>query len=222
MTETNMPTATDPAPRRARRSAETDAEILAGTGYEHLPQVYVHMTPQGTVQVQEPYWVVTAQTFLGVGREATLLEEGTELVFTGTPNGALAPKNRAAAIMHCKWRNSLPAAGVPIEIGDMAEAAQTLGADPDVLKLNKISWGKAVAELAVELRRQREGKDYREVPAIGHNFANPSSSVAPILGGRVASRSEGSFGVYGNQFGNTDPAPVNSQVRRLASPGEQR
>lgn len=200
-------------------------DILAGSGYEHLPEVFIDHRDGAMVQEREPAYYITAETALGAVREVTLYEEGAIVVTSLTPNDVMQPLNRAAAVQVVKWLAKLPGRQAPIDIGDMAEAAQMLGSDPEVLKLNRVEWQNAVVKMANELKLRREGKEARELPPIGHNFIRGVKPGAPpILGARLAAMAEQFPGATrlasavpaygpGAQTRRATPAPMSSSGR---------
>lgn len=175
-----------------RRRAAPEADPLAGTEFEGLPEIY-HLRHDDGSQIHEraPTYLCRADCFLGSGREATLYEESSIVVTNSTPNEHMEPLNRAAGIAYVTWLQDMPQQGVPIDIGDMAEAAQMLAVDPDHTKLNKITWQEAVTKLATKLKLKRLGKDARAETPMGHNFARGTRSTAPpILGAKLADMSQ--------------------------------
>ncbi len=186
-TEANNELPPDPGNGRRRRAAELD--VLAGTEFESLPEVFAMRNEDGSiVQEREPAFLCRADCFLGIGREATLYEESSIVVTRSVPNEHMEPLNRAAGIAVVSWLQSLPRQGVDVDIDDMAEAAQMLATDPDHVKLNKLAWGQAVEKLAVALKQKRLGKDFRSELPMGHNFVRRSgrSAAPPILGAKIA------------------------------------
>jgi len=175
-----------------RRRRNTEADILVGTEFEHLPVVFAMQNDDRSItQEHDPAYLCRADCFLGSGREVTLYEESSIVVTRASPNMQMEPLNRAAAIIYIKWLQRLPQHRAPIDVGDMAEAAQMLAVDPEVLKLNKVEWQQAVTKLAAELKLRREGLDAKELPPIGHNFARGTRSAAPpILGAKMADMSQ--------------------------------
>lgn len=200
MTDANVPdpqaqvqqSAPQEAPRRRR--APTDAEVLAGTGYEGLPECFaLQQDDRSYIQEREPCYHIREDCFLGEGRYATLYEQDAIVVHLGPPNQCMEPLNRAAAVRYVKWASGLPDQQAPIDIGDLAQAAQTLGKDPEFLKLNKREWEAAVVKYASELKYARSGprERYEILPASPHNFTRGVRGVAPpILGGRISELGE--------------------------------
>lgn len=171
------------APRRRQPRQEADPfAILEGTMYADLPDVFFMQDQNGTVQEREPVYICDADCFLGLGREVTLYEEGSLVVTDATPNQHMRPLNRRAGVMFLTWLGHLPESRAPIDVGDMAEAAQMLAHDPDRLKLNKIEWQRAVTSMAQELKLKRMDAQAMELPSFGHNFTRgPAKSIAPPL-----------------------------------------
>ena len=177
--------------RRRSSSVEPEPDPLAGSGFANLPECFAMRQENGFVQEHEPCYHVAADCFIGLGREASLSVEGDIVVTSLPPNESMEPLNRAAALAFVKWQSRLPASRTPIDIGDMAEAAQMLASDPEVLKLNRVDWQNAVARLASELKLRREGKDARELPPLGHNFVRGArASPAPLLNSKLSEMSQ--------------------------------
>jgi len=175
-----------------RKRNNGDADPLAGSGYENLPECFaMQQDDRSIVQEREPTYYIASDCFLGIGREATLYEESAIVVTSVVPNEHMQPLNRAAAIAVVRMLERLPASAAPIDIGDMAEAAQLLGSDPEVLKLNRIEWQRAVVRMASELKLRREGREAREIPPIGHNFTRgPRTAAPPLLNAKLAEMSQ--------------------------------
>lgn len=186
MSDTSGTNTDPPNDKPARRQREPDP--LAGTEFEHLPEVFAMRSDDGVTQEREPAYLCRADCFLGTGREATLYEESSIVVTSATPNEHMEPLNRAAAINYVKWIEKLPQHGASIDAGDVAEAAQMLATDPDHTKLNKVAWYDAVTQLAVRLKLKRLGNDARAEMPMGHNFTRRSGRTAapPILGAKIA------------------------------------
>jgi hypothetical protein len=179
-------------PKSEAKKRNADAELLAGTEFEVLPEVFaMRHDDNSIVQERDPCYLCRADCFLGSGREVTLYEESSVVVTGAVPNMHMEPLNRAAAIMYVKWLRRLPEHRAPIDVGDMAEAAQMLAADPEHTKLNKIEWQRAVVDLATKLKLRREGLEARDLPPIGHNFVRgPRTQAPPILGAKLADMSQ--------------------------------
>jgi hypothetical protein len=177
---------------KPRRGNTAEHDILAGTEFEHLPEMFAMRNDDGTiVQERDACYLIRSDCFLGIGREATLYPEDSIVVTGAVPNIHMEPLNRAAAINHVKMLNRLPELRAPIDIGDMAEAAQMLATDPDHVKLNKLEWQTAVVGLATKLKLKREGRDALELPPIGHNFVRgPRTQAPPLLGAKMADMSQ--------------------------------
>lgn len=168
---------------------------LAGTAFEGLPDVFAMRDDgNGIIQEREPCYNILAECFLGSGTSGTRYDEGSIVVTRVVPNVQMQPLNRAAAINYVKWISRLPEHRAAIDAGDMAEAAQMLAAD--AAKMNKVEWQKAVTTLAVEIKLRREGKDARDLPAIGHNFVEQrgKSTAPPILGAKMSDMAQRSPG----------------------------
>ncbi len=206
--------------KRGRRSNGNPelADPLAGTEFEHLPEMFAMRHDDGSiVQEREPCYLIRADCFLGSGRDVTLYEESSIVVTGAVPNQHMEPLNRAAAVNYIKWLRRLPEHRAPIDVGDMAEAAQMLAADPDALKLNKLDWQKAVVRLATELKLRREGLEARELPPISHNFVRGARTQAPpILGAKLAEMSQRLPGE--TRFASAIPAFTPGPVTRRAGP----
>jgi len=111
----------------------------------------------------------------------------------------------------------LPQHRAPIDVGDMAEAAQMLAVDPEVLKLNKVQWQAAVTKLATELKLRREGLEAKDLPPIGHNFARGARTQAPpILNAKMADMSQRMPG--DTRFATAMPAFAPGPTTRRAQP----
>lgn len=210
----------DDSAKRAKKNgpSEPPADVLAGSGFEHLPECFAMTIEGAVVQEREPCYQVASECVLGFGREVTLYEEGAIIVTNVTPNDQMVPLNRAAAVNVVRWRERLPVTRVPLDIGDMAEAAQMLGSDPEAMKLNTFDWQNMLVKFATELKLRREGKDAREIPPIGHNFVRgPAAGGSPLLGARIAHGSENLPGA--TRFATAVPAygpgsQAAAQVRR--------
>jgi hypothetical protein len=175
-------------PRNGKRQQELN-DPLAGTEFEHLPDVFAMRNEDGSViQEREPCYLCRADCFLGMGMAGTLYEESSIVVTRERPNEHMEPLNRAAAIARLNWYASLPQDKVVISIEDMAEAATMCAADPEWAKLNKIDKQKAARKLAIEIKARREGVEARDLPPIGHNFVRAPSRTAapPLLGAKIA------------------------------------
>lgn len=172
---------------KGKRNNEVDP--LLGSGYEHLPEVYVKPMQDGTiVQERDPcYQILEPGAFLGIGREATLWEADSQVVTTQPPNAQMWPLNRAAALAVLRWRERLPETSAPIDIGDLAEAAQYLASEPEIQKLGRLEYQRELVKFASQLKGKRDDRGVRDMPLFAHNFARPTQSTAPpILGGRIA------------------------------------
>jgi hypothetical protein len=202
----------------ARRNSSAEADILAATEFEHLPDMFAMRNDDGSiVQEREPCYLIRADCFLGSGREATLYEESSIVVTGAVPNMQMEPLNRAAAMSYVKWLRRLPEHRAPIDVGDMSEAAQMLAADPEVLRLNKVQWQSAVVKLATELKLRREGLEAKDLPPIGHNFVRgPRTQAPPILGAKLAEMSQRLPGE--TRFAAAVPAFAPGPVTRRAGP----
>ena len=194
------------------------ADPLAGTEFQDLPDMFAMRQDDGSiVQEREPCYICRADCFLGNFREATLFEESSIVVTGAVPNQQMEPLNRAAAINYVKWLRRLPEHRAPIDVGDMAEAAQMLAVDPDHTKLNKLEWQRAVVKLATELKIRREGLDARDLPPIRHNFARGTRTQAPpILGAKMADMAERLPGQ--TRFATAIPAHSQPPGTRRAGP----
>lgn len=204
--------------RRSRRNSDAEADPLVGTEFEQLPEMFAMRHDDGSiVQEREPCYLIRADCFLGSGRDATLYEESSIVVTGAVPNMHMEPLNRAAAVNYVKWLRRLPEHRAPIDVGDMAEAAQMLAADPEVLKLNKVQWQSAVVKLATELKLRRDGLEARDLPPIGHNFVRGARTQAPpILGAKLADMSQRLPGE--TRFAAAVPAFTPGPVTRRAGP----
>jgi hypothetical protein len=203
---------------KPERRRNPEAELLAGSGFEHLPETFaMQMEDRSVVQERDACYYIRSDCALGVGRELTLWEEGSIIVTDAVPNMHMEPLNRAAAVQFVKWQQRLPANRAPIDIGDMAEAAQMLGSDPEILKLNRVQWQDAVVKLATELKLRREGREARDLPPIGHNFVRgPRSAAPPILNAKVADMSQRLPGE--TRFAAAIPAHAPGPTVRRAAP----
>jgi hypothetical protein len=208
--------ATESAQTTKRRGADADHDaLLARYGFSDLPVVFALRNADGSIiQEKAACYQCMTEGFYGRGVTGTFYQEGDIIVAEFTPNEQMQPLNRAAALKFASWRETLPANRAPIDIGDMAEAAQMLAKDPRVTDLPPDDYQRAVVELATRLKIKRQGKDALELPQIGHNFAAQSGGKSPpILGARLsdmASRTPG--------FTNTPPAGATAAggVRRAA------
>lgn len=194
------------------------ADPLAGTEFEGLPEMFAMRQDDGSiVQERNPCYICRADCFLGNFREATLFEESSIVVTGAVPNQHMEPLNRAAAINYVKWLRRLPEHRAPIDVGDMAEAAQMLAVDPDHTKLNKLEWQRAVVKLATELKIRREGLEAKDLPPLGHNFARGTRTQAPpILGAKMADMSQRLPGE--TRFATAIPAHSQPPGTRRAGP----
>ena len=184
-------TQSPPRPRRRNGAPEAEADILAGTEYEGLPECFTMQANGGFVQEREPCYNVKAECFIGMGREATLYEEGAVVVTPLPPNANMEPLNRAAALAFVKWQSRLPVGRAPIDVGDLAEAANMLAKDPEALKLNPVDWQSAITDLATKLKLRRDGKDARDTPPMGHNFVRgPQTAPGPLLNAKLSEMSQ--------------------------------
>jgi len=205
--------------KSGRRNGNAEADILAGTEFEGLPDLFAMRHDDGAIiQEREPCYLCRADCFLGSGREVTLFEESSIVVTGAVPNMHMEPLNRAAAVNYVKFLHRLPESRAPIDVGDMAEAAQMLAVDPEVLKLNKVQWQAAVVELATKLKLRREGLEAKDLPPIGHNFVRGARTQAPpILGAKLADMSQNLPGQtrYAAAIPAYSPGPV---TRRANAP----
>lgn len=168
------------------------ADPLVGTEFARLPETFAMRTEEGIVQESEPCYLCRADCFLGSGMQGTCYTEGSIVVTLAPPNIQMEPLNRAAALKFVAWQSRLPNHKYALDIGDMSEAAQVLGKNPEVLKLDSIQWQEAVTQLAIKLKQKREGAEARDLPPIGHNFTqmSPNRQAPPILGAKMSAQSQ--------------------------------
>lgn len=218
--EANTPPADATASRRGRRNGASEADELAGTGYEQLPEAFLIRDRDGLVETRDPCYRLQSSIYTGEVRYARLYYEGTILVHPGTPNDAMTPLNRAAALSMVRWRRSLPyGGGTPIGPEEMCEAAQELANDPPARALSKRDFNKAVMDRALELRASREGRDFRMPPLSPHNFRAGASSAPPLLGAPAHHMSNMSMGASHSRFGPPPEAPPpDPQATRAVDP----
>lgn len=186
-------------PANVTPETEADNEILSLYNFDHLPAVFAMRDDNGqVVQEKEPCYQCTSPGFYGSHRSGTWYDEGSILVTHDTPNIHLQPLNRAAALKFAKWQDALPGQRTPISIEDMTEAAMMLAKDPRVQALGPLDAQKSVISLAEGLKIKREGKDARNIPAMGHNFVPQSGgSAAPLLGAKMSDLGQRGPGVTG-------------------------
>lgn len=182
--------ASAPRAARAKPAVNDDIALLSLYGLAELPEVFAMRDGNNVIQEREPCYICQADGFYGRGTHGTHHMEGEILVMEPrfVPNQHLQPLNRAAGLAYAKWLHSLPNNQVPIDIGDMAEAAQMLAKNPQVTDLPPDDYQKAVTTLAMKLKLKRDGKDARMLPNMSpHNFAPQSGGgAAPILGARMS------------------------------------
>lgn len=169
-------------------AADGDEGLLAQYSLSHLPEVFALRNEDNSIiQERAACYVCNADGFYGKGTHGTWYPEGSIIVTDVVPNLHMEPLNRAAAIKHARWQSALPNNRAPIDVGDMSEAAIMLSKDPRCQQLGPGDYQKAVIRLAEELKLKREGKDARDLPAMGHNFTPQSGGKAPpILGAKMS------------------------------------
>jgi hypothetical protein len=205
----------EPKPTRAKASVNDDIALLSLYGLAELPEVFAMRDGNNVIQEREPCYICQADGFYGRGTHGTWHQEGEILVMEPrfVPNQHLQPLNRAAGVAYAKWLHSLPNNQVPIDIGDMAEAAQMLAKNPQVTDLPPDDYQKAVTTLAMKLKLKRDGKDARMLPNMSpHNFAPQSGGNSPpILGAKMSDMTQ-----RGPGFTATGPGAPTGQagVRR--------
>lgn len=194
---------TDETNDTKRKGADADHDaLLARYGLSDLPVVFAIRNADGTVmQEKAACYQCSTDGFYGRGMTGTHYQEGDIIVAEFTPNEWMVPLNRAAALKIVSWRESLPANQAPIDIGDMAEAAQMLAKDPRVTDLPPEEYQRAVTSLAARLKIKRAGKDAMELVPIAHNFNPTSGKAPPILGAKLSD-----MGQRGPGFTNAPPA----------------
>lgn len=201
----------------APAAADNDQALLSQYGFSDLPEQFAMRDPGdgGLIQEREPCYLCRADGFYGVGVHGTFYAEGSIIVTGIVPNEHLEPLNRAAGLNFAKWRHRLPNNRAPIDVADMSEAAHMLAKDPRVTELSPDDYQAAVVKLAVAIKLKREGKDARDLPAMGHNFTSASGGTksAPILGARMSDMTQ--------RTGSNTPvhvAPGSKAGVRLAQP----
>jgi hypothetical protein len=215
--------------RDARRGADADNEArLARYGFADLPDVFAIQNPdRSLIQERQACYQCMSDGFYGRGVTGTYYQEGDIIVAEFVPNEQMMPLNRAAALKVIAWRESLPQGKAPVDIGDMAEAAQMLAKDPRVTDLPPDDYQRAVIELATRLKIKRLGKDALELPQMSaHNFAPVSGGKSPpILGAKLSDMAQrgpgfnhpsapGSTAIGGVRRATSAPAPLGGNPQR--------
>jgi hypothetical protein len=194
------------AGKAKRNDADHDA-LLAHYGFGDLPVTFAMRNGDGSViQEKNPCYQCMTDGFYGRGVAGTFYQEGDIIVADIVPNEWLQPLNRAAAIKFIAWKQTLPQDSVPIDIGDLSEAAQMLAKDPNVTLLPPDSYQKALRDLSMRLKVKRLGKDAMEIPSLAHNFSPASGGKSPpIVGARLSEMAQRGPGF--NSLPNTAHPP---------------
>lgn len=194
-----------------------DDALLAQYELGDLPVMFSMRNGNEIIQEKEPCYACAADGFYGRGTHGTWHQEGEILVMEPrfVPNQHLQPLNRAAGVCYAKWLATLPNNQAPIDIGDMAEAAQMLAKNPQVTDLPPEDYQKAVVQLAVRLKLKREG---RTLPNLSpHNFAPQSGGNAPpLLGAKMSDMTQRGPGFTAS--GPGAPAGASGVRRAAAAP----
>lgn len=169
---------------------EADDALLAEYGLAELPVTFsIQNADNSVVHEREACYLCLSGGFYGRSVHGTWYEEGSIIVTDAVPNSELQPLNRAAGIRCAKWQHNLPKTKVPIDIGDMAEAAQMLAKNPEVTNLNPLEYQQALIRVCEQIKIKRGGKDALDLPAMSpHNFTRhaANSKAPPILGAKMA------------------------------------
>lgn len=182
--------------------------------YAHLPTAFTYRAPDGeVVNVTEPCYRLLADGFYGLKAAASLFQEG-EIIFDKdiVPNHQLEPLNQAAGQRVAQWLESLPLDGIPIGIGDLAEAAHMLRPREGMPEMNSTDWGRAVQKLALELKAKREGRQNLHIPPI--NNARPNSNAPGMLATRYKDPSHRGPGDIGNRPVIHEPVRTERPLQR--------
>lgn len=193
-------------PKAARKGVDADHEaLLARYNLNDLPVVFAVRNSDGSIiQEKAACYQCSTDGFYGRGVTGTHYQEGDIIVAELTPNEFMVPLNRAAGLKVAMWRDSLPQDAIPIDIGDLSEAAQMLAKDPAVTLLPPLDYQHAVRQLALRLKAKRGGLD---LPQLAHNFnPTPGAKSPPILGAKLSD-----MGQRGPGFTNTPPAGATTQ-----------
>lgn len=202
--------------KTARKGADADNDaVLARYGFSDLPVVFAIRNGDGSVmQEKQACYQCMADGFYGRGLTGTYYQEGDIIVAEFVPNEHLQPLNRAAALRSIQWRETLPHSKAPIDIGDMAEAAQMLAKDPRVTDLPPEDYQAAVTGLAAKIKLKRLGKDAMDLPNISHNFAPVSGGKSPpILGAKLSD-----MAARGPGFAQASPTAPGGVRRATSAP----
>lgn len=197
--------------KEAKDSTEDD--LLAQYGFGDLPSVFSMRDGNNVIQERSACYRCAADGFYGQGKHGTWYEEGSIIVMDVVPNYHTEPLNRAAGLRWAKWQSSLPHHKAAFGMEDMAEASQILAKNPDVQKLDPITYQAALIKLCEQLKLKRGGLTVPEMGA--HNFA-PSSggNSPPILGAKQSDMGQrGPGGLHGD-----GPRGPGGGVRRAAAP----
>jgi hypothetical protein len=169
-------------------SADNDAALLAEYGFSELPDVFAMREGRTVYQEREPCYECMTDGFYGTGQAGTWYMEGEIMVTDIVPNSHMKPLNRASALRWAKWHKALPSTQTTVSIADISEAMTRLAAHPNFLNLTPEERSKQAMTLADHLRYQRELKEGRSIPSLGHNFFQPASggNAPPLLGAKMA------------------------------------
>ena len=130
-----------------------------------LPEAFAIRNPDNTIlQITKPCYSLLAPGFYGAHNQGTFYDEGEIIQTDQTPNYHMQPLNKAAARKMSDWLDSLPTAGVSINIDDLAEAAVMIANNPELAKMSKDEISQATQKIAVALKKKRDGTSGMVLP----------------------------------------------------------
>lgn len=166
--------------------------------HPHMPELY---RADSGEQIEEPAYRLLVACFF----DETYWQDGEVLVTDLTPNHHMEPLNRAADERIAKWLGSLPggAAGSPVSMEDMMEAAMMLRPREGEPELSTEAFQTAVVSLAIKLKEKRQGKQGSVIPGV--RPAN-ASNAPPMPNAQ--------FNERGHQFGHQEQRVTHQPSRR--------
>lgn len=172
-----------------------DKALLSKYNMEDIEVTFAMRDPAtgDVLREKEPCYQCKADNFLGQALHGTFWPEGSIVVMHDIPNQHMEPLNRAAAVNHCRWLESLPQNKVTIDIADMAEAAVILAKDDRVEHMSPQQRTIAAIRVAEGLKLKRDGGKAMDLRTgdINRNFAPQSGGKSPpMLGAKMSDMSQ--------------------------------